>query len=276
MAGERAETASETADDMNREGDGRLERFYQEYGNPDGEILLFIHGGGVDGWMWEQQLASFQDCCVLVPTLQGHGVRSNEHAFSIRQNAEELLILLEQKNNGRSIHVAGFSIGAQIALEMISLSPGLFRSAMINSALLKPMKSAVPLIEPAVKLTYPLIQNRRFARLQAKTLYVDGDFFESYYETSRQMGRRTLTDMLEENLCFSLPAGIGESSTRILATAGEKEQRAVRKSAELLGSLPNGDAILISDVGHGLPIAQPGLFNWLLRQWLKKQLSEIR
>ncbi|WP_153731036.1 alpha/beta fold hydrolase [Sporosarcina obsidiansis] len=242
---------------------------YKEYGNPQGELLMLIHGGGVDGWMWDQQITHFSYYHLIVPTLQGHGVRNEENSFSIHQNAVELLELLEQKQEGKLIHIVGFSIGAQICLEMISLAPNFIQSAMVNSALLKPMKFAVPFIKPTIKLSYPLIQNRQFAKQQAKQLYVDKDYFEQYYMTSLQMKPRTLIEMLRDNLSFSQPDNIANSTTRILATVGTKEPRSVRQSASLLTQLNNCQSLLISDIGHGFPIAQPKQFNQLLSQWIQ-------
>ncbi|WP_153721641.1 alpha/beta fold hydrolase [Sporosarcina cascadiensis] len=246
---------------------------YEEYGNTAGEILLFIHGGGVDAWMWQQQIPYFsEDFHILVPTLQGHGARSGDSGFSIRENAEEMLALLAQKDFGKPIHLAGFSIGAQVCLEMIHLAPDFFHSAMINSALVKPMKYAVPFIKPMIRLTYPLIQSRQFARIQARQLYVNGEYFESYYATSKKMKSGTLTEMLQENLAYSLPENLAGSTTRLLATVGTKETRQVKDSAALLSRLPGSQSILISDMGHGFPVAQPDAFNRLLSRWLQNSL----
>lgn len=250
---------------------------YKEAGDSNGELLPFIHGGGVDGWMWDQQIPKFSNYHILVPTLQGHGERSDKTSFSIHQNAVELLELLEEKQGSKRIHIVGFSIGAQIGLEMIRLAPNFIHSAMINSALLTPMKFAVPFVKPMIKLTYPLIQNRQFARQQAKQLYLDREFFERYYTTSLQMSSDTLIEMIQENLSFSLSEDLESSTTRILATAGTKESRSVIKSVSRLAQFNNCQSLLISDVGHGFPIAQPEAFNRLLTHWLTtRSLSRVR
>ncbi|WP_301109151.1 alpha/beta hydrolase [Sporosarcina sp.] len=249
-----------------------MNRYYKEYGNTEGEILLFIHGGGVDAWMWEQQIPNFNEYHVLVPTLQGHGARSGDSRFSIHENAAELLELLAQKEQGKPVHIVGFSIGAQICLEMIRLSPNLIHSAMINSALAKPMNYAVPFIKPMISLTYPLIQNRQFARLQARQLYVDGEYFEQYYTATKKMNSRILTEMLQENLSFSLPVNLESSTTRLLASVGTKETRQVKDSALRLAQLSNCQSILISDMGHGFPVAQPDMFNRMLSQWIQDNI----
>lgn len=33
--------------------------YYKEYGAEHSKMIVFIHGGGVSGWMWDQQVAYF-------------------------------------------------------------------------------------------------------------------------------------------------------------------------------------------------------------------------
>ena len=79
-----------------------MHKDYMEYGNMEGPLLVFIHGGGVGGWMWDKQIAYFKDYHCLVPTLQGHGGRSDETTFSIRGKCIEIIELIEQKKMKRT------------------------------------------------------------------------------------------------------------------------------------------------------------------------------
>ncbi|MFS0576310.1 alpha/beta hydrolase [Sporosarcina sp. 179-K 3D1 HS] len=250
---------------------------YEQFGKiGDGPLLVFIHGGGAGGWMWDKQVSYFTDYHCIVPTLQGHGVRSEEGTFSIRDNAKQLIDLIENKRASRPVHVIGFSIGAQIILEMLSLAPHLIRTAVVNSALIRPMAWVFPLIGPTVRMTMPLVHDRKFAKLQAKQLYMNkAPYFERYYEDSVKMKAATLVDMLRENLSFSLSDEISKSSTSILVTAGMKERKSVIESArELAVFHPNCQYLLIPGIGHGFPIARPDLFNQTVGQWLTEQSIE--
>lgn len=96
----------------------------QEYGDPDGACLMvFLHGGGVSGWMWEKQVAAFAGYHFLVPDLPGHGFSREDTEFTIRSSAEELLLLIEERAQGRKIVVTGFSLGAQVLVQMLGLRP---------------------------------------------------------------------------------------------------------------------------------------------------------
>ena len=253
-----------------------MHRDFMEYGNKEGPLLVFIHGGGVGGWMWDKQIAYFKDYHCLVPTLQGHGDRSEEISFSIRTNSIEILDLIQQKKNGRDVHLVGFSIGAQICLDLLSIAPNVITSVVINSAVVIPMKFAIPLIAPAIKLSFPLIKNKSFAKEQAKQLYMEGEYFDTYYEDSLRMKQSTLIEILKENMSFSLQDNFSECTADVLVTAGEKEKGIMKKSVMWIVER-NGkcQSYIIPGVGHGFPIAQPELFNQVVKTWIEQRKIHI-
>lgn len=249
-----------------------MHKDYLEYGNKEGPLLVFIHGGGVGGWMWDKQIAYFTKYHCLVPTLQGHGNRSAETSFTIRENALEIIHLIEKKKDEKDVHIIGFSIGAQICLEIVSLAPHLIKTAVINSAVVIPMKSMIPFISPLIKMTFPLIKNKTFAKAQAQQLYMDGEYFEKYFEESLRMNAKVLINVLKENMAYSLPNDFSKSTARILVTAGEKERVFVKKSVQkIVDENEHFEHFFVPTIGHGFPVAEPDLFNRVVEDWIMRQ-----
>ncbi len=259
-----------------------MELYYKEYGNPDGPLILFIHGGGVGGWMWDKQVEYFTDYHCIVPDLPEQGQRLSRHPFSIQYSAQKLIQLLEQKGKDKRLIAIGFSLGAQIVIQMLSMKPELIDQAVINSASVRPLPFAKPFIKPSIQMTFPLIKNKLFSKLQAKALYIDKEQFDTYYKQSVNMKSDSLTRILKESLSYRLPAGFAQASGRILVTAGAKEKSTMLKSVhEIVQSNPNCTGIVLEGVGHGASLANPAMFNKLVDNWLRsgelpEQLRRIR
>ena len=233
-------------------------------------LLVFIHGGGVGGWMWEEQIKFFHEYHCLVPTLPEHGGQKGDILFSIRESAKQVNNLIVEKANGQKINVVGFSLGAQIVVEMLSLQPTLIEKAMINSALTRPILLPKRLIGSLVKLTYPLIMYKPFAKMQAKTLLIPPHLFHRYYEESRAVTIDGLVRILQENMAFTIPDAFSQVKSKMLVTVGEKERHVMKKSAhELALCNVNCHKMVWKDIGHGISLKDPGLFNATLLKWLR-------
>lgn len=250
-----------------------LNLYYSNYGNREAKrLIVFLHGGGVSGWMWDKQIEKFPNDYCLIPDLPGHGLSELNDVFSMTRTANELNRFIQHHAERREIVVVGFSLGAQVLVEMISQEPDLIHHAMINSALVRPMRRLKPVIAASVRWSYPLIKNRTFSKIQSKTLFIGEDDFEKYYAESTQMKMSTLISVLEENMTYSIPAGFRNAETNMLVTVGEKERGMMKQSAlDLKSSNDKVSAVSFNKIGHGASMACPSLFNQLLESWLDQK-----
>ena len=127
------------------------------------------------------------------------------------------------------------------------------------------------MIRPVIKLTFPLVKNKSFSKLQAKTLYIDEGYFETYYKESTQMKSDTLIRILEENMSFEIPNNFREADGKILVTVGKKEKTVMKKSAiDIVSSNSNCTGIVIPNVGHGISFVNPDFFNQMIAKWIQE------
>lgn len=245
--------------------------YFHESGDTNAPLMVFLHGGGVSSWMWDKQIEYFQRYHCVAIDLPEQGRSKQSEPFSIKYSAEKVMEMIESLANGKQVIIIGFSLGAQVTVQMLSINPNLIDNAIINSALVRPNSFLRKSISPSIKLTYPLIQNKTFSKLQAQTLYIDEDYFEIYYQESSQMKRETLIRILEENMSFSIPHGFRKAKGNILVTVGDKEKAIMKKSAqEIVENNVNCIGAIIPDVGHGISLQNPDYFNQMIEHWLEK------
>ncbi|HLR73880.1 MAG TPA: alpha/beta hydrolase [Virgibacillus sp.] len=245
--------------------------YYREYGDKSAPLIMFLHGGGVSSWMWDQQIQFFSHYHCIVPDLPEHGLNDHKVKFSIYDSAEALIKLIEEKANSKKVIIIGFSLGAQVLIQILSMKPTLIDYAMINSALVRPFPYAKIFIKPSILLSFPLLRYRWFAKLQAKTLYVNEDNFETYYEESSQITSDTLIRVLEENMTFKIPKNFNKAKGKILVTVGEKEKSIMKKSAiDIVSAHSNCTGVVIPHIGHGAPLAIPDFFNHMVERWIRE------
>lgn len=248
-----------------------LELRYQEYGDKSAPIMVFLHGGGVSSWMWDKQIKFFNDYHCLTIDLPEQGASKHTKNFSIHDSAEKVMDLIEKIANGKKVIVIGFSLGAQVTIQMLSMVPNIIDYAIINSALVRPNSVVKKIIRPSIKLFFPLIKNKSFSKLQAKALYVEDEYFDTYFKESSQMRSDTLIRILEENMSFGIPENFNKAEGKILVTVGEKEKAVMKKSAkELVFHNSNCTGIMIPNVGHGISLVNPDYFNRMIEKWIQE------
>lgn len=242
---------------------------YEEYGDKDAPLLLFLHGGGVSSWMWNEQIRSFTNYHCVTVDLPEQGKSTKAGFFSIQQSAVQVMEVIEKLANGKETAVVGFSLGAQIVIQMLSDYPRAIQYAVINSAFVKRNRIAEKVLVPLTYAAFPLVKNKMFAKLQAKALFVNDDDFEKYFSESRQMKPDTLSRIIRENMSFEIPASFSKAESRILVTVGENERAVMKQSAfEIMESNKNCSGIIIGDAGHSTPMSNPRLFNRLIEKWI--------
>jgi len=102
----------------------------------EGDVLLFIHGWGVDGRIWRQQIKHFsQQYKVMTLDLPGHG-KSGWEKVSLETIANDLNgiisdLMIEQ------LTIVGSSLGGLTALKLFNLSPNLIERMIFVGSLPK-------------------------------------------------------------------------------------------------------------------------------------------
>ena len=226
---------------------------FHETGDSEKPVVMLLHGGGLSDWSWRDVVAGLKtDYLVVTPVLDGHGEAAGTEFESIESEAEKLLAYLDERFGGRVHALCGLSIGAQVVVEMLSRRKDVAACAVVESALLMPIPGSSMMAGPMLSLSYGLIRKRWFARLQAKSLCIPDDLFESYFRDSQRMSKQSLANITVSNSRYALKPAVSETSARILILVGGKELPVMRKSARLLHETVKGSELQVMEgLKHG-------------------------
>lgn len=224
---------------------------FEEYGEGQNTILL-LHGGGLAPWNYLEEAKQLQDRYhIVIPVLDGHS--GSDHDFtSIEDNADGILEYIDTACAGKVFLICGLSLGGQILVEMLSKRKDICQYAIIESALVLPMKATFALIEPTFSLCYPLIRKTWFAKAQFKSLHIRSDFFDDYYRDSVAITKENMIAFLKANSDYQLKEGIRDCQARVLVLVGGRESKIMKKSAALLQErIPNAQLETLPGYYHG-------------------------
>ena len=153
---------------------------------------------------------------------------------------------------------------------MLSRRPDICRYALIESALVRPMKLTAALIPPAFGMSYGLIGQRWFAKLQADYLGIPGALFDDYFRDTGLISKADMIAFLKANSLYTIKPGLSETRAKVKIVAGSREQKNIRDSASMLNrTIPGSSMELLPGLRHGdLSINHPEIYVRMLTDWI--------
>ena len=243
-----------------------------EYGKQDKGTILLLHGGGLSWWNYRevaQKLA--EQYHVVLPVLDGHA-DSDAPFTSIEENAARLISDIDAHFGGQGLAIGGLSLGGQIAVEMLSQRTDICRYALLESTLVKPSKLTCALIGPAFGISYGLIKQKWFAKLQADYLGIPRALFDDYFRDSCKISKADMIAFLKANSLYTFKQSLSETDAKVKIVAGAKEQKNIRDSAKILNrAIPGSSVEILSGLRHGdLSLNKPAQYAKILTAWIEK------
>jgi pimeloyl-ACP methyl ester carboxylesterase len=259
--------------------------YFRETGPGAAPTIVFLHGGGGAGWMWDPQVEGLSDFHCLVPDLPEQGQSAAEKPFSIEGGASLIADLIRSRAHGGKACVVGLSEGAQITVALLSRAPDIVECAVVSSALVRPIPGASMLTPGLVGLSYrwfvtPFKNSDWWVKVNMKyAAGVPEKYFANFREAFQGLTEAGFTNIMMENQRFRIPSGLEKAQTPTLIVCGKNEYGAMRQSArDLAKVLPNSRAFEVVHPQkmslaeeHNWNMTAPDLFNRMTRAWIGAQ-----
>ena len=186
-----------------------------EFGKQHHDTMVLLHGGGLSWWNYREVAKRLaEQYHVVLPVLDGHA-DSDAPFASIEDNAARLISYIDAHFGGQVLAIGGLSLGGQIAVEMLSQRKDICRYAFLESTLVKPSKLTAAMIGPAFGMSYGLVRQKWFAKLQADYLGIPKPLFDDYFRDTCAISRADMIAFLKANSLYTIkPSQIGRASCR--------------------------------------------------------------
>jgi pimeloyl-ACP methyl ester carboxylesterase len=253
-------------------------------GDPTHPTILFLHGGGGAGWMWQPQVESLKnDDHLLVPDLPEHGRSAAIQPFTISGGVDLVAELIRTQARGGKAHVVGLSEGAQIALALLAAAPELVNHAILSSALVHAMPGmgwfGAGTWAAMYRSIEPLNKYAWWARLNMRSNGIPGQYLQETLETYKTLTAQAFAHVIVENQKFRLPTGLEKVTAPTLVVAGRKEYAVMHQSVrDVAAAIPGAQARLVHHTRklslaeeHNWSMTAPELFIRTVRAWIERQ-----
>ena len=241
-----------------------------EFGQHNTDVVMLLHGGGLSWWNYREVAELLAERYhVVLPVLDGHA-DSDVPFTSIEDNAARLISYIDAHFGGQVLALGGLSLGGQIAVEMLSQRKDICRYAFLESTLVKPSKLTAAMIGPAFGMSYGLVRQKWFAKLQAGYLGIPRELFDDYFRDTCKISKADMIAFLKANSLYTIKPGLSETTAKTKIVAGAKEPKSIRDSSKLLReAIPGSSVEILPGLRHGdLSINHPARYVRMLTEWI--------
>ncbi len=240
--------------------------YFSETGPADAPAIVFLHGAGLSGRMWQPQVERLTELHCIVPDLPEQGRSLEIGPFTLEDAAWRVAeIIAEHARTGRA-HLVGLSLGGAVALTLLRQVPMRVDHVIVSgtSTRLNRLLAAINALNvPFLRLLKP----DQLARLMLCQFGIP----EKYRE------------MLKTDAALLTPAAFGhinqalttldvprEVASPVLVCVGERETVAAKVAARRLCHLIWGArGVVAPGVGHVWNLEAPDLFSDMVRAWVQ-------
>ncbi|MEM7525007.1 MAG: alpha/beta hydrolase [Pseudomonadota bacterium] len=233
----------------------------------DGPMVVFLHAGGVNSWMWEAIVAETPERAAmdrLMIDLPGHGESARAAWRSLGAAAAAVEQVIDAARGDKEVALVGLSLGGYVALTLLSRKPAAYAAALVSGVHAGGMTRRW-LMRAVAAAMAPLTPRPFFARRTAKMLGVAEHSIDRFVEEAGKTRPASIRRAVIDVIDFEAPPALAACEARLLVACGGREHPLVKSAPVILRRLVrNCSAYEAAGLGHGWPAENPAQFVRLL------------
>jgi pimeloyl-ACP methyl ester carboxylesterase len=241
--------------------------FFDTYGDKQNPTLVLLHGAAALDTFSHQYEPLSRWFRVLVPHLPGAGEAAAEH-YDPQATADAVAAWIASLGAGKVL-VMGHSVGAELAVKLVSEHESLFCRAVFLSPWLKAAPKSIKLYAAMARMTYKVIKNARLLRLQAKYWGLTPEQTEKMVAYGPRIPLETYTGFYENRIMLSDLPGYRGVRIPMLAMCAKGETAETTSSVRALGEQnANCLTVIFPQGSHDFVLRNYLLLNSMLLDFL--------
>lgn len=226
-----------------------------EYGNPELEKIIFIHGFESPYQIWNEYIEQYKEkYCVIVPILPGHNVNDKEEFESFRKCVEELENYYISKHGNKVFAIYGMSMGGVFASQIWENQKIMIDKLIMESSPLLDIGNLMIsiLTKQYLTLTHKAQARDRKVVKQAVNSMVTEDKLDIFMELLDHISDKTIINYMKEIGQHKLSGSIASDHTDIYYIYGGKINEILFRSVArfIEKNYPNAITMCLSGKGH--------------------------
>ncbi|MBZ9571529.1 alpha/beta fold hydrolase [Methanobrevibacter sp. TMH8] len=274
--------------------------YYEEKGNSNEEMIIFLHSNLLSNWIWKNQRNSFENYHCIYLDLPNHGNSYYGLDFSIEKSARIIKDLIKEKSNigskTKKVHLVGISVGGQIILYLLAKYPELIDTAIVTGVNIyeKPRKKFINEIIAMLDRLKLDILDKKSDKFLIKALLAEYGLEKQYYDDLKESTRQiinnncvdddynhNLNNITKKSLEFKIPKieyseNNSNDYSNLLILYGTKEYPKIQKSANLIkNSFKNAKIFSVYRSIHLWNVIDYEWFNEIVKDFIANKNLDL-
>jgi pimeloyl-ACP methyl ester carboxylesterase len=226
---------------------------FMEFGDSTHPTIVLLHGGGLSWWSLTDTIQLLKkDYHVVAPVIDGHGEDASTTFVNIKDSARKLIEYLDKNNDGKIFAIGGLSLGAQIAVEVLSQRTDIAKYAILESPWVVPSKFLSLFTAFTSRFIYRLIHKKWFGRIKARELCIQKPQFLQFYKDCKSMARDSLVNIAKDHANYTAPDTLRDTKADVLIILGSKEIKRMDPSIQkLIEMIPQAKIFIVPGMRQG-------------------------
>lgn len=241
--------------------------YFEKYGDSQKPTIVFLHGAHFVHTFGKQYVLS-EKYYLVVPHIMGYG-NDADRVFDPDQAVKELADFIRGLN--KTVTLVGFSLGAQLAVRLISEHGELFNSAVIVSPWLIKEEPMLSKMLAANEKQLSFMQKKWLCSLMGLRYGLPRVMRKEFVGQVQKEQLETIRNTVYSNITLESASGLANTEIPMIALAGVKEPAEVKNSVMALHQINIKCRVEIwEEAEHNIPMAFDTRFNTLLCELMER------